>query len=128
MFFTFRQNNSGGQWSYPAINVIVEAEDGPGANSLAERKMDVYFDGCSKGWDCSCCGDRWYPMWTEEEGDDEPSLYGQPVSEMVENGEFVLTGTIVRSLSELEKIYQIIILYENGDIVYYDVPPKESAE
>jgi hypothetical protein len=54
-FYTFRQNNSGGRF-YGPVYVIIEARNTNEANSLAQSKADVYFDG--RG-DCSCCGRRW---------------------------------------------------------------------
>jgi hypothetical protein len=46
------------------------------ANSIAES-IGMYFDGCSDGRDCSCCGDRWYPTYGK--GDDVPSIYGDEI-------------------------------------------------
>ena len=77
LFFTFHQNNSGGNM---VVNddvcecVIVEAEDAEAANVKAE-KIGLYFDGSG---DCSCCGNRWYEAYGK--GDKVPSEYGQPIS------------------------------------------------
>ena len=60
-FWHFRQNNSGGQWDVDdkvGHHVFVEAENEEQVKGLA-RKLGIYFDGCSTGRDCSCCGDRW---------------------------------------------------------------------
>ena len=76
MFYNFRQNNSGGSFSGPALNVIVEAWNAEDANSRAES-VGLYFNGCGMGFDCSCCGDRWSMAW-ESEGEDQPSIYGKP--------------------------------------------------
>ena len=81
MFYTYSQNNSFGTFE---INddvthyVIIEADSVEDANRRAEG-VGLYFDGCSKGIDCPCCGDRWSEAW---EGDEypEPMIYGQPVS------------------------------------------------
>lgn len=70
-FFRFSQNNSGGVWCGPAMEVYVEAPSAKVANALA-LDYDIYFDGCDSGMDCSCCGDRWYPAW--EEGVESPKL------------------------------------------------------
>lgn len=62
-WFEYRQNNSGGSF---AVNndvsnyVYIQAESTEAANAKAEE-VGIYFDGCEKGWDCDCCGDRWYP-------------------------------------------------------------------
>ena len=45
MFYTFRQNNSGGDFIGPAITVIIEATSPAEANTLAEHN-GLYFDGC----------------------------------------------------------------------------------
>jgi hypothetical protein len=60
-FYCFRQNNSGGSFVYDrnlAQKVIIEAETADEANDLA-KNLGIYFDGCDRGWDCRCCGDRW---------------------------------------------------------------------
>lgn len=56
MFYFYSQNNSGGSFRPPAINVIVEASSAAEADSIAEG-LGLYFDGVG---DCSCCGDRWH--------------------------------------------------------------------
>ena len=71
LWFRFRQNNSGGRWAGP-VNVVVEARSPEEANSLAEASGHVYFDGCSDGQDCDCCGDRWSRQW---KNDCEPDGY-----------------------------------------------------
>ena len=80
--FRFWHNNTGGfyidieaicppsQISLVGHDVYIEAENAGEANKLAEEN-GIYFDGVSKGIDCSCCGDRWfraiYPEIEEEE-------------------------------------------------------------
>lgn len=78
-FFTFHQNNSGGSWSRPAINMIIEANSAREANGLAEE-YGAYFDGYG---DCQCCGDRWYELSKGDDGDPVPSIYGSPVEEQL---------------------------------------------
>lgn len=97
-FYTFRQNNSGGSWVGP-LYVIVEAYSAAEANGLAQLYTPVYFDGCSTGLDCHCCGDRWYEQYFDE-GFDEPGLY--------ESG--VLTDTYYRDAD-------IMIRYYDGSVV-----------
>ena len=61
-FYQFRQNNSGGRFHRNDdvdTTVYIEAVDADHANARAE-KIGIYFNGCSTGSDCSCCGDRWY--------------------------------------------------------------------
>lgn len=56
--YVYRQNNSGGRWKGPAKYIIVEATTSEDADRGAQY-AGAYFDGCSTGDDCSCCGARW---------------------------------------------------------------------
>lgn len=47
------------------INVFVEAIAVEEANRRAED-IGIYFNGCDKGLDCNCCGDRWSPVYEDE--------------------------------------------------------------
>ena len=61
MWYHYRQNNTGGNFEVDdrvAVNVYVEAVSAERADAIAQTE-GVYFDGCSSGRDCSCCGDRW---------------------------------------------------------------------
>ena len=69
-FYTFYQNNSGGTFALPAINVSVEADSADEANDIAESH-GVYFDD-DYDIDCECCGQRWYRA-TEWDAVDEPA-------------------------------------------------------
>lgn len=65
--FRFDQNNSGGSYDEDhsrgiGSNVYIEAVDALHANARAES-IGIYFDGCEKGMDCDCCGDRWCPVY-----------------------------------------------------------------
>jgi hypothetical protein len=81
-FFHFSQNNSGGSFHEDedaglGPEVWVEAHNATEANNLAES-IGIYFDGVERELDCSCCGDRWYRVWPDNEGYDMPdptSLY-----------------------------------------------------
>jgi len=78
MFYTFKQNNSGGHFSFDEEDgithyVIVEAD----SNAEAIRKaidIGIYFNGVEDGADCGCCGDRWCDY---VEGEAYPSIYGR---------------------------------------------------
>lgn len=79
-FYNFHQNNSFGYFvenDNVAYNVIVEADNANDANKRAED-IGIYFDGCSKGIDCQCCGDRWKRCWDGYEYE-VPSIYGESV-------------------------------------------------
>jgi len=65
---SFRQNNSGGSFKNPAISIYVQATSEEEADEIA-KEYGAYFDGCSTGSDCSCCGDRWYRSYGPEEDD-----------------------------------------------------------
>lgn len=89
-FYNFRQNNSGGHFNSDenvCENVFIEAHNAEEANLLADS-FGIYFDGCEQGLDCSCCGDRWYPV-SEGEGEEKPMIYSQskklPVEEAFED-------------------------------------------
>lgn len=79
MFFQFNQNNSGGRFvrdDEVDNYVVIEAANSDEANILAQCH-GIYFDGCAAGRDCSCCGNRWGR--TYDEGQEAPTLYGEPV-------------------------------------------------
>jgi len=83
MFYTYRQNNSGGAFDIDperslSVFVIIEADTPEQADTIAESK-GIYFDGCSTGQDCECCGDRWH-FASEYNSADVPSLYGEDVT------------------------------------------------
>jgi hypothetical protein len=65
-WYHYSQNNSGGSFTGPALDVYIQASNSNEADAIAEDN-ELYFDGCSRGWDCSCCGDRWYPCYGEGE-------------------------------------------------------------
>lgn len=79
MFFTYNQNNSGGSFD-GAHYIIIEADSAQSANKFAENYTPIYFNGCDSGRDCSCCGDRWYAAWRDDEGTKKPEIYGHDVS------------------------------------------------
>lgn len=80
LYYEFTQNNSGGRWKTDentAEAVIIAARSVKEANRLAED-VGIYFNGCAKGYDCDCCGDRWHEISTwSEKGTSEPTIYGQ---------------------------------------------------
>lgn len=61
-WFEWDQNNSGGSFVVNdklTCRLFIEADTYEEAEGKAFG-MGVYYDGCSKGMDCGCCGDRWY--------------------------------------------------------------------
>lgn len=72
MWYEFSQNNSGGSFVVDenvCHRLFIEANSAKEAEDKA-LGLGVYFDGCEIGLDCSCCGDRWYRLW----GDDDIKL------------------------------------------------------
>lgn len=68
-WYEYSQNNSGGSFQIDdsvSVNVLIQATSAKEANNIAED-IGIYFDGISKGYDCSCCGDRWSEAWGELE-------------------------------------------------------------
>lgn len=110
MFYHFRQNNSGGSFVTDDTvgvgkHVVVEAKNATEANDLfllIGTEISIYpltyFYGCSNGRDCSCCGDRWYPVY--EAGTKKPTLHGM---------------TIKKYQKEYKDI--VYVHYKNGKIV-----------
>lgn len=84
-WFEFRQNNSGGSFDYTddvGRSVFIQARSSAEANEIAENK-GVYFNGCDAGWDCECCGDRWYKVWSNDDGtEDMPQDYVYPAGKV----------------------------------------------
>lgn len=77
MWYRFNQNNSGGSHAYDAsagisVNVYIEAENAIEANERAES-IGIYFNGVDEGYDCSCCGDSWYPAYDYDAVNNVPS-------------------------------------------------------
>ena len=110
MFFHFSQNNSGGSFiedDRVGGDVIIEADCVKDAN---KRAVDVglYFNGCEAGYDCPCCGDRWYELWENEEGTELPEIYGQDATKMIAERR---SGR----LSDMIHIY-----YKDGRHVWFD--------
>lgn len=102
MFYTFRQNNSGGKFEIDKSikhYIIVEADNAKEANTFAEY-LGIYFDGVEDGYDCPCCGDRWSRV-DEYDAEKIPSLYGHNIigyqNKWLEGDEY-------------------IIYYKNGDV------------
>jgi hypothetical protein len=80
-WFTFHQNNSGGQYEVNHdvdVFVIIQAHNAAEANALAER-IGIYFNGVDEERDCECCGDRWSATYYKDRGTDEPEIYGERV-------------------------------------------------
>lgn len=91
-FYVFRQNNSGGYFNGPAVNVWVEASSPEEANDVAQNH-GVYFDG--EG-DCSCCGNRWRQAY-------EYDAYDEPLCLMDDWAE------------DVESVYSSLVVFRDGN-------------
>lgn len=94
-FYHFHQNNSGGFLVEPACEVFIEADTADEANAIA-LKNGLYFDGCSKGMDCACCGDRWYEAFEGDCLENEEELQARIKSYSWSAGRDVPHTVIVR--------------------------------
>lgn len=86
LYYTYSQNNSGGHFTTDdniGSYVIIAAKNANDANERA-RQIGVYFDGCSSGDDCSCCGDRWFEA-SDFDGKELPEIYGSSVEESIKD-------------------------------------------
>ena len=97
MFYTYRQNNSGGSFDTDenvSIYVVIEASSCEDADARAEN-IGIYFNGCEDGRDCECCGDRWSTAYGK--GDEVPSAYGKPLDSADSYRIHYLDGTVKRN-------------------------------
>lgn len=106
-WYSFRQNNSGGSWQEPAIQVFIQAPSARVANALA-LDHGIYFNGVDSGSDCSCCGDRWSTADESYDAMDEPLVYGETIAEW-------LKDSMYSHWAEEAKVPQVVQFYLNGD-------------
>jgi hypothetical protein len=62
-FYEISQNNSGGSFVTDGKlchRLFIEAFNVEEADIIAEN-LGCYYNGVDEGYDCPCCGDRWYP-------------------------------------------------------------------
>lgn len=120
MFYTYSQNNSGG--SFDGVQyVVIEADSTSQADTIAEDRADVYFNGCDYGRDCSCCGDRWYPA-SSYDASDKPEVYGQDLT--LPRDEFL--ETYKKELSEFAwHSFDVDVYYGDGTKYELRIPIEE---
>jgi len=110
-FYNFPQNNTHGRLCGPAQEVIVQACSSDEANAIAERH-GVYFNGCSAGADCYCCGDRWNTTWGGDPTN-KPEIRGLPVDQCTP-----------RVCAYKDKdVPTAMVVYLNGDIQFVGGKP-----
>ncbi len=66
-FYVCRQMNSGGGYTQPGLNIVVEAD-------TVEEAQDLMIEeGISNASSCECCGDRWDILgWYHDYEKEEP--------------------------------------------------------
>ena len=78
-WYTVSQNNSGGYMinnDYVTDYIAVQAKDNIEAERILNRIVEDYSE-----W-CECCGERWWPYFSEDDGTDVPMIYDKPLSEV----------------------------------------------
>jgi hypothetical protein len=143
MFFTYRQNNSGGSFNVSNQHghiLIIEADDLEDANYFAQKKADIYFDGVSQGRDCGCCGDRWSEPYdggsktpviykTYYDGNEEVEDEDQPFLDYLKsyvsnkNNHFFWREEMIVDIYRQDKTHERFLVNENGEITH----TKENA-
>ena len=86
-FFEFNQNNSGGSFDVDdnvCHRVVIEADTAAEATAKAEE-LGCYWNGVANGMDCSCCGDRWYELWGDDDVLKFPLQHGEETFNNVED-------------------------------------------
>ena len=115
MFYTFRQNNSGGDFHVDenvAHTVIIEGDTIEEITKRAQE-IGIYFDGCENGFDCHCCGDRWSEPWGDDKLQDKPCLsYG-------DNSVFDYLNGGLGGMAFTPRWAHVVIHYRNGDRRYF---------
>lgn len=91
MYYTLRQNNSGGYFDYDADHGITEfvIVEGNSVDDIKSKLNFIINSYPGRGVDCPCCGDRWYSCdWMiESDLEEVPSVYGKDVRELTHKQE-----------------------------------------
>ena len=86
--YMWRQNNSGGFFTLPALNILVEADSLCKARNTARDTWGIWFNDPD---DCTCCGYRWAD-YGEDEVPVEESLK-EVIAQLESGGRLELTET-----------------------------------
>lgn len=108
MFFTYKQNNTFGEWvtnNKLTHFVIIEADNARKANKKAQ-KLGIYFDGVDDAIDCPCCGNRW-DRCNGDSATEEPEIYGMEAQRYANSRQYFCGD---------KEICGIYIYYEDGRI------------
>lgn len=120
-YFEFRQNNSGGVFTNDAKYVFVAADSCDKANEIAENETFIYFDGCSIGIDCGCCGDRWYQC--DEDDFIEAESQDELVEKFWQKHNWIFNNNYVLDMLQKKKhfLWKLdIVVYENNKYTRYN--------
>ncbi len=123
-FFTFTQNNSGGNFVFDknagiTHHVIVEGNTREHAIDRAED-IGLYFDGYG---DCPCCGYRWSTPW-EDEASECPEIYGQSIEDYFKPDDTGRRSAILWMKPNPE----VVIHYLDKPFEWVDVQNKEEKQ
>ena len=117
-WFKYRQNNSGGVFTYPAAMVFVQATSAVKADRLAKRAVGIYFDGVESGVDCDCCGDRWNCAYVGD-GQDAPTFHGHGIADS--DGNFCPTvASDLFAMAAEDGVPDIALVFADGHVTYRD--------
>lgn len=103
MWYHYRQNNSGGYWHSPAIEVIIEADNAAKANAIAQSH-GLYFDGDG---DCPCCGNRWSEAYGKPDAEnlEDLTVYRFSFTERTASMSGIALAMILDKSGEVQKFY-----------------------
>lgn len=92
-YYRYSQNNSGGSFGKPAIEVFIKAHSPEEADEIAV-KHGIYFDPFY-AVDCECCGSRWYEASSRDSCEELPP---EDLDEWYDN--FIRDGVVKRLVIE----------------------------
>jgi len=77
-WYCFSQNNSGGRFVHDDnVDEYVLIQDTSAARAVARAEQF-----CDNTDSCPCCGDRWSFWLSDDDGNDEPTIYSTPIWKM----------------------------------------------
>lgn len=110
-FFEYRQNNSGGRFTGPAIHIFIEAKDVGEANNIFLTLDGCYFDP-EFARDCDCCGNRWNEPWDEQ---GYSNIY-EVFKAIDKDSTAIQTWGSIREMLNTNKVPEYLIREKDGQI------------